>query len=135
MLISTEGRLMPRIQASKKSLKQDRKKQIKNSKIKKELKKLKKSAISSLNKKEKDAPEKVKKSIIIIDKAVKNHIIHKNKAGHIKSKLLKKLNSIKMTLPKKVKKPAPKKKAVKAKNPKKVKPVKKSKPIKTKTKK
>ena len=32
----------------------------------------------------------------MIDKLVKNNIIHKNKAAHIKSKLVKKVNSLKI---------------------------------------
>ena len=41
------------------------------------------------------ANKNLSKTVSMIDKLVKNNIIHKNKAANIKSKLVKKVNSLK----------------------------------------
>ena len=41
------------------------------------------------------ANKSLPKAVSMIDKLVKNNIIHKNKAAHLKSKLVKKVNSLK----------------------------------------
>ena len=76
---------------------------IRNLQIKRKIREAKKLAQKSLQAKKKDAPQKVKEVIILVDKAAKNNIIHKNKANRIKSKLQEKLAKLKLELPKKVK--------------------------------
>tara|TARA_B100000575_G_scaffold272286_1_gene254265 strand:- start:213 stop:467 length:255 start_codon:yes stop_codon:yes gene_type:complete len=55
------------------------------------------SAIKKLEGETKKAPanKNLPKTVSMIDKLVKNNIIHKNKAANIKSKLVKKVNSLK----------------------------------------
>ena len=55
------------------------------------------SAIKKLEGETKKAPanKSLPKTVSMIDKLVKNNIIHKNKAANIKSKLVKKVNSLK----------------------------------------
>ena len=55
------------------------------------------SAIKKLERETKKAPanKSLPKTVSMIDKLVKNNIIHKNKAANIKSKLVKKVNSLK----------------------------------------
>jgi small subunit ribosomal protein S20 len=121
---------MPRIKSAKKALKQSIKRRLHNVAIKTKMKSLKKAAVLSMDKKETSAPEKVKKAIIAIDKAAKIHLIHENKAARMKSRLAKKLNELKMVLPKKVKKTPPVKKSSAKKVVEKKKPIKKSTPAK-----
>jgi len=45
-------------------------------------------------KEKKEAEEKLPKLVSMIDKLVKGSIIHKNKAGNLKSKLTKQVNSL-----------------------------------------
>ncbi len=88
---------MPVIKSAKKKLRQDKKRQAENKKIKDLLKKTIKEAF-------KNATEKtIKEAFSIVDKAAKKRIIHKNKAAHLKSALSKKLGhkSPKATAPKK----------------------------------
>lgn len=59
-----------------------------------------KSTRSAIKKLEADtkktsAKKNLPKTVSMIDKLVKNNIIHKNKAANIKSKLVKKVNSLK----------------------------------------
>lgn len=77
---------MPLIKSAKKKLRKDRKRTKHNSVIKLNVKKLIKAAKTL---KKEDA---VIRATQAIDKAVKNHIFHKNKAGRIKS-ILSKLTS------------------------------------------
>lgn len=93
---------MPKTKSAKKAHLQSQKRHLKNIKAKKEVKKALKLAMKSLEeKKSKQAPEKVKAAIILIDKADKNNIIHKNKAARLKSRLVKKLNELRLNLPNK----------------------------------
>ena len=56
-----------------------------------------KSFVKKLEMEEKKAVAKkaLPKAVSMIDKLVKNNIVHKNKAAHMKSNLVKKVNSIK----------------------------------------
>jgi len=98
---------MPIKKAAQKAERQSLKRRIKNQKIKVELKKARKIAVAGM--KSKEGPEKVKAAIILIDKAVREKIIHKNKAARLKSKLMKKMAELKLEMPKKVKKAASRK--------------------------
>ena len=74
---------MPVIKSAKKKLRQDKKRTAANKNIRDLLKELIKKA-------RKEAGEKaIKQAIQAADKAVKNHIIHRNKAARIKSSLSK----------------------------------------------
>ena len=73
---------MPIIKSAKKALRSSEKKRLANEKFKKELKEvLKKTNSKNLN-----------LAYSKIDKAVKKHLMHKNKAARIKSRLAKKFN-------------------------------------------
>lgn len=74
---------MPVIKSAKKKLRQDRKRAVRNKKIKNLLKSLIK------NVKNKPSKKKALEAIKIADKAVKKHVLHKNKAARIKSGLSK----------------------------------------------
>ncbi len=74
---------MPVIKSAKKKLRQDRKREIKNRLVKDGLKALIKAARKNPTEK---AIREVQKAA---DKAVKKHLIHKNKAAHIKSSFAK----------------------------------------------
>ncbi|MBU3979029.1 30S ribosomal protein S20 [Patescibacteria group bacterium] len=78
---------MPLLHNAKKKLRQDKKRTIHNRKIKDTLKELLKKA------KSKKTPETISKAFSSIDKAVKHHIIHKNKAARTKASLSKLLSS------------------------------------------
>lgn len=74
---------MPVIKSAKKKLKQDKKRFLKNSLLRKKLKEI-------LKKAEKNPTQALLiEAVKTTDKAAKNNIIHKNKAAHIKSKLSK----------------------------------------------
>lgn len=83
---------MPRIKSAKKALKVSAKKKTENVSVKNKLK-------EALNKLENAPKEKqglfISEAVSCIDKAVKNHIIHKNKAAHMKAAIAKKFKSIK----------------------------------------
>lgn len=78
---------MPVIKSAKKKLRQDKKRTTQNQKVRK--------LLSDLVKKAKKNPSQksVKEAVVIADKAVKHHLIHKNKAARIKSALSKLLSS------------------------------------------
>jgi small subunit ribosomal protein S20 len=78
---------MPVIKSAKKKLRQD----IKKEKINRILKESLRSAIKDAKKAK--TSEKVSKAVKLIDKAVKNRFIHKNKAARIKSSLSKLVKS------------------------------------------
>lgn len=77
---------MPVTKSAKKKFRQDKKRKLQNKKVEDNFKDLIKKAIK------KPSSESVKKTISAVDKAVKNNIIHKNKAARIKSKLNQLLN-------------------------------------------
>lgn len=74
---------MPVLHNAKKKLKQDKKRAKHNRKIKTAFKELIKAA--KLEKK----PDVISKAFSSIDRAAKNNIIHKNKAGRLKASLAK----------------------------------------------
>lgn len=74
---------MPISKAAKKAQRQNIKRHAHNVKIKDELKKTIKEA----------SAKNLSKVYSVVDKAVKRHIIHKNKAARIKSRLSKKFNN------------------------------------------
>lgn len=74
---------MPVIKSAKKKLKQDRKREKLNSKVKESYR----TAVKEAQKGK--SFEKVKLAVKLVDKASKKGIIHKNKAARIKSRLSK----------------------------------------------
>lgn len=74
---------MPVIKSAKKKLRQDRKREKANNLLRNSLKKAIKDAQKS------KTAEKVRKAVILVDKAVKKGLIHKNKAARIKSEFSK----------------------------------------------
>jgi small subunit ribosomal protein S20 len=74
---------MPVIKSAKKKLRQDIKREIVNDLLRKTLKDTLKEAQKS------KTAEKIKKAVVLTDKAVKKNLIHKNKAARIKSRLSK----------------------------------------------
>lgn len=97
---------MPILKHAKKKLKQDKKRTIKNKKIKDTFKSLVKKA------KFDKAPESVSKAFSALDKAAKKNILNKNKVARMKSSLVKHVASDKIVAA--PKKAAAKKKATKA---------------------
>lgn len=78
---------MPVIRSAKKKLRQDRKKETRNSALRKLLSQTVKKANKSISEKS------LQSAFRVIDKSIKNNIIHKNKGAHLKSKLSKLLFS------------------------------------------
>lgn len=79
----SKGEQMPIIKSAKKALRSSEKKRLANEKFKKELKEvLKKTNSKNLN-----------LAYSKLDKAVKKHLMHRNKAARLKSRLAKKFNS------------------------------------------
>ena len=74
---------MPVIKSAIKKLRKDRKREKHNDVIRASVK----SAISKAKKDKK--PESVREAIVLVDKATKRNILHKNKASRVKSKLTK----------------------------------------------
>lgn len=74
---------MPITKSAKKALRQTKTRTVRNSKLKQALKLALKKA----------SKETVSDTYSIIDKAVKNNIIHKNRGGRLKSRLSKKFGS------------------------------------------
>ena len=93
---------MPILKHAKKKLKQDKKRTIKNKKVKDTYKSLVKAA------KAKSSKETVSKAFSAVDKAAKQNIISKNKAAHMKSSLSKLSGSEKTHAAAPAKKAAPK---------------------------
>jgi small subunit ribosomal protein S20 len=98
---------MPVIKSAKKKLRQDKKREEVNDALRSTLKKVLKEAQKS------KTAEKVKKAAILVDKAVKKGLIHKNKAARIKSRLSKLAKPSAKVKP--AKKSAPKSRASRAK--------------------
>jgi len=102
---------MPVIKSAKKKLRQD----IKREKVNDLLRKTLKEAIKDAQKSK--TAEKIRKAVVLTDKAAKKNLIHKNKAARIKSslsKLAKPVAKVKTTV-KAAAKLTPKKKTAKAK--------------------
>ena len=96
---------MPVIKSAKKKLRKDKKLKKHNDLIRDALKSALKDAKKS------PTPEKIRKATVLTDKAAKKNLIHKNKAGHLKSGLSKLMKN----KPSKVKANSPKTKTSKAK--------------------
>lgn len=80
---------MPVIKSAKKKLKVDRKRESANKKIRILVEKALKKADNA------PTPKSVQNAFSIVDKAVKNKVIHKNKASRIKSRLSKLIRKVK----------------------------------------
>src|SRR5258708_1315158 len=74
---------MPILRHAKKKLRQDKKRTARNRGMKENFRDVVKKA------NEEKTPKAISAAFSAIDKAVKNHFIHKNKAGHMKSSLSK----------------------------------------------
>lgn len=114
---------MPILKHAKKKLKQDKKRSIKNKKIKDAYK------ISVKKARESKSPESLSKAFSAVDKAAKKNILSKNKAAHLKSSLSKQSGTVeakatvaKKAAPKAEKAPKPATKSSKSTGAKKVKP-------------
>jgi len=96
---------MPVIKSAKKKLRQDRKREKNNNKLRMLLKKALKTARKTASK------ENVSKATKVIDKLAKKHLIHKNKAARLKSSLSKLIKNTSKVAPDKVYTPQNKKKS------------------------
>lgn len=86
---------MPIKKSAIKALRQDKKKSLKNFKVKNAIKDAVKKSQKLIKMNEKDAAsKKVKETIKKIDKAIQNKTIKKNTGARKKSRLMKKLNSL-----------------------------------------
>jgi small subunit ribosomal protein S20 len=74
---------MPVIKSAKKKLRQDKKREKVNNLLRKTFRDAVKEAQKS------KTAEKIRKAVVLVDKAVKKKLIHKNKAARIKSRLSK----------------------------------------------
>ncbi len=86
---------MPNKKAAKKDLRKSAKRQKANNKQKGDLKRLIKTSVKKVQAKDKNVKEDLPKIIKAIDKATKKGIIKKNTANRKKSKLTKKINTLK----------------------------------------
>ena len=77
---------MPVIKSAKKKLRQDKKRTVRNNKVKDTFKALIKKARKTPSEKT------IREAVKFVDKAAKNNIMHKNKAARIKSALSKLIN-------------------------------------------
>lgn len=85
---------MPNKKSAIKELRKSAKRAIRNYKVKKAIKDVVKDSRKLIEAKEKQAADKVKVAIKLLDKASAKKIITKNTAARKKSRLVKKLNSI-----------------------------------------
>ena len=84
---------MPNLKSAKKELRKSAKRQIRNTKIKDNVKKLIKNSKKAILAKEATAQELVAKTLKALDKARQKGILKKNTANRKKSRLHKKLNA------------------------------------------
>lgn len=85
---------MPIKKSAKKKLKQDKKRTIQNTKVKKQVKLLTKRGLEEIAAKAGDAEKTVREACKAIDKACKKGVLKANTAARKKSRLTKKLNAI-----------------------------------------
>lgn len=86
---------MPNKKSAMKAFRQDKKKALRNFKVKNAIKSLVKKSDKLIGAKDKsNAAEEVKKAVKQIDKAVQNKVLKKNTAARKKSRLMKRLNKI-----------------------------------------
>ena len=74
-------------------LRQAKKRMARNKGVEDRIQFLKKQTLKAVAKQEKSAEETIKKFVQAVDKAAKNHIIKKNTASRMKSRLMKKWNA------------------------------------------
>lgn len=86
---------MPNKKSAKKELRKNVKRNIANTKVKNVMKKAVKISVKSINAGEKLSPEVISSTIKAIDKAAKKGVIKKNTAARKKSRLQKKINTLK----------------------------------------
>jgi len=86
---------MPNIKSAKKELRKNVKRHEANLAVKKNVSELLKKSSKAIVAKSKDVDETFKKTIKAIDKMAKNGLIKKNTASRRKSKLQKKVNTLK----------------------------------------
>lgn len=87
---------MANIQAHKKSIRQDKKRELRNKSVKSEIKTLLSSFNQAVEKKDKKLAEETMRSAVkSLDKAVSKKVIHANQAANKKSNMMKKLNGLK----------------------------------------
>ncbi len=92
---------MPVIKSAKKKLRKDKKRTLQNYKTRDLLKNVIKQA------KKQPSEKNLKVASVALDKAAKNHLIHKNKASRLKSSLAKQVNKSTASSTKKKTKKAP----------------------------
>ncbi len=87
--------IMPLTSSAKKALKVEKRRKIENDATRAKLKSALKGAKIAIRegKQPKETSELITKAYSEIDKAAKKHVIHKNKAARIKSRLTKKANA------------------------------------------
>lgn len=85
---------MPNKKSAIKELRKGAKRALRNYKVKKAIKDIVKDSKKLIETKEKNAADKVKSAIKLLDKAAAKKIIKKNSAARKKSRLMKKLNSL-----------------------------------------
>jgi small subunit ribosomal protein S20 len=87
---------MPIQKAAFKALRQNKKRRERNLKVKNNLRHLLKQSRKSFEARDKNkAQELAKKLIVALDKAAQKKVIKKNRASRLKSRMMKKLNSLK----------------------------------------
>ena len=86
---------MPNKKSAEKELRKNIKRNIQNNKVKDVMKKAVKTSIKAVTNGEKIAKEDLSKTIKAIDKAAKKGVIKKNTAARKKSRLQKKINTLK----------------------------------------
>ncbi len=84
---------MPIKDNARKALRQAKKRTESNKAVANRIQFLKKQTLKAISKKEESAGETIKKFVQAVDKAAKNHIIKKNTASRMKSRLMKKWNA------------------------------------------
>ena len=85
---------MPIKKSAIKALRQDKKKSLRNFKVKKNIKQLNKDSRNLIESKDNSSTEKVKTAIKAIDKAIQNKVLKKNTGARKKSRLMKRLNKL-----------------------------------------
>jgi len=86
---------MPQLRQSIKALRQNKKRALKNYKVREDLKNTLKKSRKAIEAKAGEADQLVRDTVQKLDKAVKNGLVKKNTAARRKSRLMKKLNASK----------------------------------------
>lgn len=85
---------MPIKQAGMKAMRQSRRHAVLNQRVRRNLKNELKTTRKALDVKSEQAKELVQKTLKILDGTAQKHIIHKNKAARLKSRLMKRLHAL-----------------------------------------